>query len=448
MDISAEEAMRLIQAAESMTPEQILKLQNERLHKLVDYAREHSPAYAELYRGLPKDYHTADLPSTDKKSLMGAGYEKWWTDHDIRREDAAAYLARDPETRGSFMGKYTMLTTSGTTGEPLMMVRDGHRNAIHGAILQSRLFAAIGDLLDFSKHRNAALVLDDPRISSYSSFLRRQKSRPGFEQNMLCVPVRLSTEEKVRRLNEFQPELITGYPSEALLMAIQQKKGLLHIAPKAFVCSAEMLTREMYQTLREAFNNCAVLNNYCMTEGGEAACMARCPHLHVNADWIILEPVDENKKLITDGETWSKGVFVTDLSNFVQPIIRYYIEDSVRIRPSDCEVSRFPQIEIKGRVSPIRQICGCDVPQQLLEHALELMDGVVLYQFVQTGPDSLEVRGVLAEDAEPDKVLRELLETVRKALAEAGCGACRLSWSDEPPVRNARGGKLSLYVVQ
>ena len=36
MDISAEEAMRLIQAAESMTPEQILKLQNERLHKLDD----------------------------------------------------------------------------------------------------------------------------------------------------------------------------------------------------------------------------------------------------------------------------------------------------------------------------------------------------------------------------------------------------------------------------
>ncbi len=448
MDISTEEAMRLVQAAESMTPEQILKLQNERLHKLVDYAREHSPTYAELYRDIPNDFRVTDLPSTDKRFLMGAGYENWWTDHDIRREDAAAYLARDPETRGSFMGKYTMLTTSGTTGEPLMMVRDGHRNAIHGAILQSRLFGAIGDLLDFSRHRNAALVLDDPRISSYSSFLRRQKSRPGFEQNMLCVPVRLSTEEKVRLLNEFQPELITGYPSEALLMAIQQKKGLLHIAPKAFVCSAEMLTREMYQTLREAFNNCAVLNNYCMTEGGEAACMARCPHLHVNADWIILEPVDENKKLITDGETWSKGVFVTDLSNFVQPIIRYYIEDSVRIRPSECEVSRFPQIEIKGRVSPIRQICGCDVPQQLLEHALELMDGVVLYQFVQTGPDSLEVRGVLSEDVDQNKVREGLLRTMREVLTEAGCGACRLSWSDEPLVRNARGGKLSLYVVQ
>ena len=250
-----------------------------------------------------------------------------------------------------------MLTTSGTTGDPLMMLRDGHRNAIHGAILQSRFFSALGDLMDFSKHRVAGLVMDDQRISSYSSFIRLRQSKPEFEQNMLCVPLRLSTDEKVKMLNDFQPELIAGYPSEALLMALQQKSGKLHIAPKAVACSAETLTNDMIDTIQDAFNGCAVANNYCMTEGGEMACQAvgarreagvgarrdrpwayglSCRHLHVNADWVILEPVDENKNLITDSSTWSKGVLVTDLSNFIQPIIRYYVEDSVRISPSQC----------------------------------------------------------------------------------------------------------------
>ena len=234
------------------------------------------------------------------------------------------------------MGKYTMLTTSGTTGDPLMMLRDGHRNAIHGAILQSRFFSALGGLMDFSKHRVAGLVMDDQRISSYSSFIRLRQSKPEFEQNMLCVPLRLSTDEKVKMLNDFQPELIAGYPSEALLMALQQKSGKLHIAPKAVACSAETLTNDMINTIQDAFNGCVVANNYCMTVGGEMACMSGCRHLHVNADWVILEPVDENKNLITDSSTWSKGVLVTDLSNFIQPIIRYYVEDSVRISPSQC----------------------------------------------------------------------------------------------------------------
>ena len=199
-------------------------------------------------------------------------YEGWLTDPTIMKADTQNYLAADPLTRGAFRGKYSVLATSGTTGEPMPMIRDEHRNLIHGAMLKLRFLREdiLGDLLDIRKHRFAAIITDAPKASAYNSFLRMCAAVPGFEKNIICVPIRLSVEEKIEILNDFQPEVLSCYPSEMALMATQQRKGLLKISPKVIVCSAEKLSPEVYQTLKETFN-CPIINNYCMTEGGEIA---------------------------------------------------------------------------------------------------------------------------------------------------------------------------------
>lgn len=444
MEITADEAMKLVQGAEKLSPDEILHLQRERLQRLVDFARQHSAFYGKLYRDLPEKWELSHLPPVDKQTLLGAGYENWWTDGEIRRQEATAYLEQDTATRGLFMGKYTMLTTSGTTGEPLMMLRDGCHNAVHGAMMRARLGKTFGDLADFRKYRHAALIFDDPKVSSYSAYLRAKANLKGYEKNLICVPLRYSLEEKVRILNEFQPEAISCYPSEMLMMALEQRKGKLNISPKGIACSAEMLTGETYEILRETFPGCRIINNYCMTEGGELAFMSGCPHLHINTDWVILEPVDENRRDILDSDTWSKGVLVTDLANFVQPIIRYYVEDSVRISPSACGENPFPRLEILGRVGTACRLCGQEVSSNLFLHLAEELPGMLLCQFVQTGPATLEVRAVLAEESPEAK--EKALAKVRQALTEAGCGNCRLLWSDEPPLRNAKGGKVRGYI--
>ena len=66
-----------------------------------------------------------------------------------------------------------------------------------------------------------------------------------------------------------------------------------------------------------------------MTEGGEVAMTHDCPHLHVNDDWIIVEPVDRDNRPMGMSDEWSAGVLITDLSNYVQPIIRYFVSEFV-----------------------------------------------------------------------------------------------------------------------
>ena len=60
----------------------IEKKQNERLRKLVNYARKNSDFYAEKYRGIGNDYNLSDLPVTTKPEMMNS-FDSVLTDSSI-----------------------------------------------------------------------------------------------------------------------------------------------------------------------------------------------------------------------------------------------------------------------------------------------------------------------------------------------------------------------------
>ena len=97
-------------------PDALARRQRGRLAQMVAYARANSPYYRELYRDLPE---TVDDPAvlsvTSKKELM-ARFDDWTTDRQVTIDKVRA-LVDDPDRIGErFLGKYTVITTSGTTG--------------------------------------------------------------------------------------------------------------------------------------------------------------------------------------------------------------------------------------------------------------------------------------------------------------------------------------------
>ena len=69
--------------------------------------------------------------------------------------------------------------------------------------------------------------------------------------------------------------------------------------------SSESLAAEDRERIRQAFG-CTVADNYGCSEF--VAIAAGCKHgwLHVNADWVILEPVDENLNPVAPGQPSSR----------------------------------------------------------------------------------------------------------------------------------------------
>lgn len=441
--ISIDEARRLVKEGAACSREERLQLQRNRLKELVDYVRQNSPYFAKLYADLPSDYDLTDLPFTEKPTLL-AHYDDWVTDRRLNLQVVLDYVNRDPiKDQSLLLGQYTALRTSGSTGNPLPMVRDDYHNKIHGQLSAQRLLGDMGNLLDLSKHRVASIIHLSNGASSYGSLLRIKAAFPDTADNLLGLSVLDSVDSIVARLNEFQPDSMTGYPSMLAQLAVEQLQGRLHLSIKGVITSAEMLSLENYNLLKQAFQ-CTVANNYCMTEGGEVAMAYDTPHLHVNEDWIIVEPVDDNCRPLGMSDEWSSGVLITDLSNFVQPIIRYHVGDVIRIRPSDEPGNTLPVMQIQGRTFGNYTICGKTFNVSGIFAKTEVWPDVVRFQFVQTADDTIEVRAVCK--SAPERTMPGLCKQLQAFLAELGCPGARFTWSTEPLIPNKRGGKIPIYV--
>lgn len=446
--IEMQEAMRLVAEGSGISSAHRKQLQQQRLRKLVSYVRENSPYFARLYADLPKDFTLNDIPQTEKGTLLNH-YNEWVTDHELTLDKVLTYVKRPADDSSLLLGRYTALCTSGSTGNPLPMVRDDYHNKIHNAMMMQRLYKGINpDLLNIMHHKIASVIHTSPTASSYSAFLRTVSTFPQATGNMLAISVLESIEHTVEQLNDFQPEMLSGYSSSLVLLASEKEKGNLNIPVKLIVNSAELLTDEAYNHIKKAFG-CPILNNYCMTEGGEVAMTNYCSHLHLNEDWVIVEPVDSQMNPMPEGSSqFSNGILVTDLSNFVQPIIRYYVSDCVRILPnnSDCTESSLPILQIQGRSHEPFVLCGKHFTMVAIVTKAEVWPGLLKYQIVQTAPDTMQLRGVCTPESDPDEVLGSLAAQLQTYFLNSGCSEAHFTYTTQPLLYNAQGGKIPRYL--
>jgi len=425
-------------------------LQKERLEKLVSHALNNSRFFANLYKDLPENFKIDDLPITSKKQLM-PNFEDWVTDQNITIKSLKNYFSDMENIGNPFLEKYTVLTTSGTTGEPLWMLRDKFHSDVHGSLMAERLFKRFGiaDFLDISKNRCASVLGTGGFHSAVCSFERMKKSsnRPD---NLLLCSILEPIPEIVQKLNKFKPVILTGYPSVLAVLAKEKIEGRLEISPKAIACSAEQLTDYAFDILKKAFD-AEITNSFCSTEGGEIAFNCKKGNMHLNDDWIIVEPVDENNNLVKDGKM-SSAFLVTNLSSYLQPIIRYKIEDSIIIENEKCSCkSMLPVIKIMGRSGDnlvfVSNGKSRAIAPVVLNFIITKTNGILQFQFVQKSEKHLELRALYSSEYDKNEVDREISKYVLELLKDNDLEEVRFEISDTAPLVS-KGGKIKTVIVE
>lgn len=172
-----------------------------------------------------------------------------------------------------------------------------------------------------------------------------------------------------------------------------------------------------------------------------------CDHgrLHINDDWVIIEPIDKDGNPVKDGE-WSEGIYITDLTNYVQPIIRYYMSDRVKIT-RECECgSNFPIMEINGRVIEEITIGGKTLSGIVITHALQEVKDIYTYQVAHVSDKCFELRAEFADGADKEKILNDFSKELNGYLLNNGFDEVVVRLSEEPPKRSERGGKTKEFV--
>ena len=413
----------------------------------MELARAKSPYYRELYSDISDDIdEVADLPVTDKTRLM-ARYDDWATDREVTMEGARA-IVDDPRRTGEYLlGRYSVRSTSGTTGVPGIFVIDNYALAVDRALALRTVSAwlGIGGLAKVvARGGRMAFVVEGNGHDAASVAAARQSKGPLGRRLNAVVRVQAPLDEKVAQLNRFRPAALFSNPSEARLLANEQEAGRLRIAPLLITLSGEGLVESEYDRIARAFT-AKVVNWYAANECSFMTYSCREGWLHVNSDWVVLEPVDEEYRPVAPG-TESHTILVSNLANRVQPILRYDIGDRAVQRPDPCPCGvPLPAIKVQGRASEMIHIPNAQgdlvgIPPGVFTD-IGHVAGIDVFQIEQVAPAGLQLRFRTTIGAGADEVWRSAQATATRILAEHKLENVTFERSEKPPYF-APGGKL------
>ena len=320
--------LRQLRQREHWTRQQLEAYQANTLRSLREYVYAYSPFYQRFHKGLT-DRPLHELPVLTKAMLM-EHFDELVTDRTIHLEEVKAYVAR-PSVDEPFLGRYLVNATSGSTGQPgLFLFNRAEWLTVLASFARSREWTGIKANLT-SRTKMAVVASTTPwHMSALVS-----KTLHSW-----WVPeVRLSASEPietiVRRLNEWQPEVLVCYASMARLLADEQQKEHLKIAPRAVFTSSEVLTDDTRRRIEDVWGK-TLFNQYSATECGGIAAECDYHHgLHLYEDMIIVEVVDKGNRPVPPG-TYGDKLLLTVLFHRSQPLIRYELSDSVRLASSSC----------------------------------------------------------------------------------------------------------------
>ena len=435
------EAMLRTWRGNNADQETVRRLQAKRLKELVRYARAYSPFYERLYAGIDDVFRLEDLPVTSKPEMMSR-LDEVFTDRNITTARIAAFT-EDLDNVGRMIdGKYLIFKTSGSTGLPATVLYDKTAIDVASAIAAFRTFARKEDYRAFMRHgKRTAGVFADYGFYLACGMSRYLQLRMPGRQTKTTVDVNAPESEIIRQLNSFQPSMLSGYPSNLALLAGYCD---LKINPDIIVTGGELLTDDIRQKLSERFG-CYVQTHYSCTEGGEIACECDRGHLHINEDWVIVEPVDKDNNPVAPG-VQSDKVLITNLSNHIQPFIRYELTDRVIVHEEPCPCGKPSRwLEIEGRTDDILTFAGgVQIAPMSLYKILEEIGSIRRFQVVQTATDALEIR-LLADD--PSDAFAQARRDLYAFLESKGAIGIEITLSKDLPQSDRISGKFKHVVA-
>lgn len=385
-------------------PASLKKYQEARLRDLVRHAYRHVPFYRARMDAVgvkPENVHTLEdlqlLPFLSKQDI---------------RENLYFDLLSDNHDKSDIY----RITTSGSTGEPLVMYADrGQLELRWAATLRSQEWAGyrFGERCARLWHQTIGMTRMQVFKEKLDAWMTRRLFIPAYEMSDENI------RGFVRKLERWRPSFVDGYAESFNFLASYLKHSdLKGLQLKGIMSSAQSLPAHSREKIEESFG-CRVFDKYGSREFSGIAyeCDAHEGH-HVVAELYLVEVLKEGRPC-APGETGE--VVITDLSNFCMPLIRYRLGDlAVAMDPTArCRCGRSaPRIgEIQGRTqSIILGTHGRYLPGTFFAHLFKDHDHVVRqYQIVQEERDRLSlviIKGPQFSDAGLLQIVAELKQYV------------------------------------
>ena len=333
-------------------PQAIVARQRSRLAHLLDAIVRGSSLYRERLQGLvPASTPLSALPVLDRAELIER-FDDWVTDPQLKLRQLRAFTADATRIGEPYLGKYLVWESSGTSHLSGVFVQDARAMAVYDALEALRrstpwpLQRWFDPLL--LAERIAFVGATTGHFASMVSMQRLRQLNPFMAQSLRCFSILQSTSALLDDLNAFAPTVIATYPTVAAMLADLAAQGALQFKPREIWTGGERLSPAVRHHVEQVLG-CVLRNSYGASEFMSIGWECGHGQMHANTDWLILEPIDAQGQPVPAGQA-SHSTLLTNLANFVQPLIRYDLGDQMTVHPQRCDCgSSLPVIEVRGR---------------------------------------------------------------------------------------------------
>lgn len=329
------DAFRLFYHRRWLSEKKLQRYQLKKLNQLIQYAKKHSDYYQHVipFDSLSSLDQFEEIEQLNKQSLMEnfdsintLGYQlSDVMEYALNKEQKKDYY-------GYYQDRVVVGLSSGTSGNKGVYLTDRKLTKK----LPFVFLARSGIPLKLLPYRISFFlrVFSQGFQDINSPLVKLQYIHTMSESGVMI--------EKIRRQRS---NVIMGPPS--LLRKLLPYKDELKKTVKLIVSYAEVLEKAQKSEFEREFN-AKVIEIYQASEGQMASA---CPQgsLHINEDLVYVELYDETGQKVSEPGKVASMV-ITNLVNYVQPLIRYQMNDMIRLKETCICGSSFRVIDtIVGR---------------------------------------------------------------------------------------------------
>lgn len=401
---------------EKKSHQQMKELQEKKLRAMLRFAYDNSTYYKNSFEAVGinnKNISTIPLcefPTIDKPTLL-THFDELVTSSEITQAGMRKFDAEESMNRKTFMGKYHVVHSSGSTGKPGYFVYD------EPAWSDMLLGIIRGALWNMSMPQILKLLARGPRIAylaatdgRYGGAMAVGDGIEGVRASQIHLDIKTPLEDWIKEIRAFRPNMIIGYPSAIKILAELVEQGEMELEIIRVISCGEPLGSSLRSYLEKVLG-AKVVNFY-----GASESLALGVELDPTEDMILFDDMNVI-------ESFNGKTYLTSLYNFVQPLIRYEISDSLTLHLAD-ENSPYPftkAVGLLGRSEDILWFTDDNGECEFL-HPLAIegfcIEGLLDYQFRQTDKDSFEMLAQTTHLAQKETIRSEMLRQMNKILLE------------------------------
>lgn len=394
----------------------IQKMQDKKLRKLLKYAYENSPYYHSSFEkaGITRDSLNtclmSSLPTIDKELLM-KHFDELVTTKDLQQENLRMFDEETKEHTILYRNKYHVVHSSGSTGKPGYFVYDEEAwRKMTVAIIR-------GALWNMTMREILMVLVRGPRIlyiaatdGRYGGAMAVGDGIEGLHAKQLSLDIKTPLFEWIEKIKRFKPNIIIGYPSAIKILADLVEKGEVQVNITRVIFCGEPLDSGLRKYMEDTFQ-AKVINFYGSSES-----------LALGVEDSSLDGMylfdDMNYIEVEDGT-----MYITSLYNYVQPLIRYKISDQLVLKEvGENHSCPFMQAEIlRGRQEDLLWFEDGEGNKDFL-HPLAVegfcMEGLLDYQFCQIEVDTFEMLVEISDVSRENDIREELMRQMEQILKE------------------------------